>query len=303
MTVPLFEPFSREVPPFIAFSTQDYYVVFKPAGMHSVPSSEKSDDLVTWLASAMPSHMEDFLASVHPRNNVWNNASNLSLNADRPEDPAVRAARELGMLSRLDRETSGIVAFARSMEVFAKTLSLQKEGLFRKCYRLVVGPSGDGVPGSRPVKYPLPEVDEAVAAGGGMPALNFDIQSRFRSYGPKGSRVACIRPELLQSTQKPVTPSIYKTSILLLHPEEKSPFPSPAGLFRAEARIASGFRHQIRAHMAWIGYPVVGDSLYGGLPAPRLYLESHRIELSLSRDEGLVFDLYEKPAPHKPPTM
>jgi 23S rRNA pseudouridine1911/1915/1917 synthase len=33
-------------------------------------------------------------------------------------------------------------------------------------------------------------------------------------------------------------------------------------LFRT--RIQRGFRHQIRCHLAWLGYPLVNDPLYGG---------------------------------------
>ncbi len=35
-----------------------------------------------------------------------------------------------------------------------------------------------------------------------------------------------------------------------------------------EARIRKGARHQIRAHLAWAGHPILGDALYGG-PPPR----------------------------------
>jgi 23S rRNA pseudouridine1911/1915/1917 synthase len=31
----------------------------------------------------------------------------------------------------------------------------------------------------------------------------------------------------------------------------------------AVARLARGFRHQVRCHLAWIGLPLVGDELYG----------------------------------------
>jgi 23S rRNA pseudouridine1911/1915/1917 synthase len=30
-------------------------------------------------------------------------------------------------------------------------------------------------------------------------------------------------------------------------------------------RIARGFRHQIRCHLSWLGYPILNDGLYGGM--------------------------------------
>lgn len=42
-------------------------------------------------------------------------------------------------------------------------------------------------------------------------------------------------------------------------------------------RIPTGVRHQIRAHLASIGHPVVGDELYGGPSAQRLALHAWRI--------------------------
>jgi 23S rRNA pseudouridine1911/1915/1917 synthase len=56
-------------------------------------------------------------------------------------------------------------------------------------------------------------------------------------------------------------------------------------LFRAEERTLirakpyTGRTHQIRLHLSAIGYPVVGDRLYGGSPSNRLYLHSHRLTL------------------------
>jgi 23S rRNA pseudouridine1911/1915/1917 synthase len=37
-------------------------------------------------------------------------------------------------------------------------------------------------------------------------------------------------------------------------------------LFRL--RIYRGFRHQIRCHLAWMGYPLLNDALYGGRICP-----------------------------------
>jgi 23S rRNA-/tRNA-specific pseudouridylate synthase len=45
-----------------------------------------------------------------------------------------------------------------------------------------------------------------------------------------------------------------------------------AMLFLAEPE--TGRTHQIRLHMALLGYPILGDRLYGGAEAPRLMLKA-----------------------------
>lgn len=46
------------------------------------------------------------------------------------------------------------------------------------------------------------------------------------------------------------------------------------------ARPLTGRTHQIRLHLVAAGHPVVGDRLYGGPAAPRLYLHAHRLTFS-----------------------
>ena len=41
-----------------------------------------------------------------------------------------------------------------------------------------------------------------------------------------------------------------------------------------ECSIHTGRTHQIRVHLASRGLPILGDTLYGGTPAKRLYLHS-----------------------------
>ena len=48
----------------------------------------------------------------------------------------------------------------------------------------------------------------------------------------------------------------------------------------------TGRTHQIRVHLAYIGHPIVGDSVYGGrrkppVPCPRQFLHAHRIRFRL----------------------
>lgn len=49
------------------------------------------------------------------------------------------------------------------------------------------------------------------------------------------------------------------------------------------ARIHTGRRHQIRAHLAESGLPILGDSLYGGPPAKRIWLHSWKLEFQHPR--------------------
>jgi 23S rRNA pseudouridine1911/1915/1917 synthase len=56
----------------------------------------------------------------------------------------------------------------------------------------------------------------------------------------------------------------------------------------------TGRTHQIRVHLAYVGYPVVGDPVYGrrtALPCPRLFLHARSITVRLpSRPEPVTFE-------------
>ena len=48
---------------------------------------------------------------------------------------------------------------------------------------------------------------------------------------------------------------------------------------RIEASPLTGKTHQIRVHASAHGFPILGDTLYGGTPAPRLFLHAARLTL------------------------
>lgn len=50
--------------------------------------------------------------------------------------------------------------------------------------------------------------------------------------------------------------------------------------FMVEAHAPKAYRHQVRAHLAAVGAPILGDSLYGGEPGRRHYL--HALELAFA---------------------
>ncbi|GAB5560846.1 MAG: RluA family pseudouridine synthase [Synoicihabitans sp.] len=62
------------------------------------------------------------------------------------------------------------------------------------------------------------------------------------------------------------------------------PLASAGGFTVAEVKLATGRKHQIRAHAEWLGHTVVGDKIYG--PDPQLFLDFI--------DEGITDHLLER---------
>jgi 23S rRNA pseudouridine1911/1915/1917 synthase len=104
------------------------------------------------------------------------------------------------------------------------------------------------------------------------------IESFFRPWGPGRKAVRPVTAAQTLSRRKKTEiagdqGSCYRTEILALGnlgleiQEGKSGppvFPEPQGLRVFSLQIRRGFRHQIRCHLAWIGEPILYDTLYGG---------------------------------------
>ena len=84
------------------------------------------------------------------------------------------------------------------------------------------------------------------------------ISSYFRSFGPRGAQV------------RPLTNPKAKNCSGVLYTTQTEVESSNSVL----CTITRGFRHQIRVHMAWAGYPLAGDTLYGGDEADVFGLEA-----------------------------
>jgi 23S rRNA pseudouridine1911/1915/1917 synthase len=139
--------------------------------------------------------------------------------------------REGGAVQRLDLETSGCVLFARDARAW-ELLHAQLSGrAVEKVYRaLVAGRVASGGVCSVPL---------AQRGGRAVPVPDELAEDRARSKGLK-PRPAETRYEVERRF---------------------------AGHTLLRVTITTGVTHQIRAHLAYLGHPVAGDALYGGVAA------------------------------------
>ncbi len=61
------------------------------------------------------------------------------------------------------------------------------------------------------------------------------------------------------------------------------------GLSLVELRPTTGRTHQLRVHLAQLGHPILGDTLYGGMVAERLFLHAVSLEITLLDRQRKVF--------------
>lgn len=157
---------------------------------------------------------------------------------------------EGGIIHRLDTPTSGVVLAARNQDAYDALYAQQKNDLIKKHYKAEVSKKDISLPGFEDFPYAWKNGE-------------ISIGSYFRSYGVKG---ASVRPVL--NKKRCIAGNMYKTDIRQV---EDNIF---------DCLITRGFRHQIRCHLAWAGYPIVGDDKYGGDDNPSLALESYSMEFS-----------------------
>lgn len=56
-----------------------------------------------------------------------------------------------------------------------------------------------------------------------------------------------------------------------------------------EVKLDTGRQHQIRAHLSWLGYPIVGDPRYG-IDGPRMGLHAQRLSITRPKGERLTIE-------------
>lgn len=183
----------------ILYEDQDILAVNKPAGIVTHPSgSHYSDSLSNQVAAYFRS---------------------------KGEPTKVRS------IGRLDKETSGILLFARNQTAAARLQKQRENGISEKTYLAAVSGS-------------MPEDTDGAFHRITTP-LAPDPKNRLKMViSPDGSLPGSKPAETLYSVLKSTAPgSMISASFVML-------------------RLKTGRTHQIRVHMASLRHPLLGDSLY-----------------------------------------
>ena len=230
--------FDGPVSPCVIFEDEHLLVVNKPAGLNThAPSLYAGEGLYDWLRNQEPR---------------W---------------------AMLAIIHRLDKETSGVMVFAKSTLANRSLTEQFTRRTVRKKYLLVtdhVVLHKEITVRSCLVRAGEKYVSRPLHAGGDVAETwfkrqhpTFKLQRSSKHQSSSAAFAAGTGQDLdIGSPQEP---------------RARSSDPGDCTLLTAEPR--TGRTHQIRVHAAESGFPVLGDVLYGGTAAARIYL--HAAELTL----------------------
>jgi 23S rRNA pseudouridine1911/1915/1917 synthase len=211
----------------ILYEDPGLIVVDKPVGVHTAPLKPGGTDTLLDLVIRSYPEVAD-------------------LPGIKPVEP--------GLVHRLDRDTSGLVVIARTVEAFDALRRSFASGEARKDYVAAC----------------------ACAEGSGGADGPLRIKSRFAPAGPGRRMVrAVLAGEKSRKLLESASSEVYVTEAQVTARGD--------GRVMLAASLIKGFRHQVRVHFAFLGFPILGDPLYGA-PVPagfpdRMYLHAVRISM------------------------
>ena len=278
--------------PCVIRETAHWAVVYKPPRLPTAPlRAEERNTLVYWFlhraeagATGYADDTQDPSAEYGQRIQEVRsgNKREIETASIRVREAQVhgKKAIEAGLLHRLDTDTRGLVLFAKEQAVYDFLAARQEAGRIIKTYCAFVEPNLSPIRADNGYGFDITDLSaikglsaaqEKIAA-----QLPRSLESQFRNFGPGAKRVAPVFPgsrqykkdgrlyttviEALEELPLPVEELRLSVDIPPPSPVDVSVSTSP--LIRVRCRLSRGYRHQVRAHLASIGLPIVGDPLY-----------------------------------------
>jgi 23S rRNA pseudouridine1911/1915/1917 synthase len=139
-------------------------------------------------------------------------------NALLAHDPKLKRVPRAGLVHRIDKDTSGLLVVARTIDAQAALVAeLAEHGIEREYLAVCTGAMTGGGTVDKPIdRHRSHRLKFTVRSDGREAVTHYRIEKRFRQHT------------------------------------------------LARVRLETGRTHQIRVHMEHVGYPIVGDPLYGG---------------------------------------
>jgi tRNA pseudouridine32 synthase / 23S rRNA pseudouridine746 synthase len=197
--------------------------------------------------------------------------------------------RAPALAHRLDRDTSGCLVLGRHRKALAKLGRLFKSGAVGKTYWAVVEGTPDAEAGV--IELPLGRLDETRGwwmkhDPAGQPAV-----TKWKVWGPS-SLTSPWRGEVDLPKAGRVGVSDPRASP---HPDGFAVDPPPPGegvkLSWLALEPLTGRTHQLRVHCAEMGWPILGDAIYGRAPrsgGPPLHLHAREIIVPLYKNRAPI---------------
>lgn len=157
------------------------------------------------------------------------------------KNPSLRNPPYVGIMHRLDRETSGVLLFTKTRTVNKAVSDMFQNHTAMKTYRAV-----------------------ATRLPGCIGKERFVIENFIGRISAKSAK--CKVGVLPESKGGQTS----KTEFTLVGKKNN--------LFYFDCRLFTGRTHQIRVHLSGAGYPLLGDTLYGGKPNSRIMLHAMCLE-------------------------
>lgn len=170
------------------------------------------------------------------------------------KNKSLRNPPYVGIMHRLDRETSGVILFTKSRSVNKQVQAMFENHSFVKEYYAYVTQK------DLSKKIELKKLYTVEKYMG-----RISIKSKAAKWG----------------TLKESLGGVYSKTQFIF---EKACVVENKKCYLVKCILFTGRTHQIRVHLSEFGFPLLGDELYGGEPAKRIYLHSSRLAGSISTE-------------------
>lgn len=253
----------QDIPLEIVYEDAVVLVVNKPAGLVTHPA---------------PGHWDATLMNAllwHLRNDAQGSGLQAQDKSKDSQPPASfqRPVARAGIVHRLDKDTSGLLLVAKTESARLSLAKQMKTRTIQRRYLAVVDgllPLDTGTINAPLGRHPMRRKEVAIRHIGGRTAItHYRVLKRFGVQG-LGSGANAQNPE-------PPTPNVFPCTLI-------------------DVSLETGRTHQIRVHLASLGYPVAGDATYGkrsaafwhGVGIPRHLLHAYRLSFQHPSSGRLV---------------